>query len=425
VLAGGRREDLEYSRDVSDGQRWFLARISPILAPDGRYRTASMLIRDITEQKHAAEQIRRQVEHLNSLREIDTVISSSFDMKFSLEAIVTRAVKDLEVDAADIMVLDPGTGTLEYHAGYGFHSVYPQQATLRSSEGLAGRSLMERKSVYMRDLREHPELLARHFLLSEERFAGYYCVPLINKREIKGVLEIFQRTPLIPHQDWIDFLQTLAGQAAIAIESASLFDGLQRSNLELGLAYDETLEGWSRALDLRDKETEGHTRRVTEVTVRLARAFGFGPQEIQHIRRGALLHDIGKLGVPDEILLKPGPLTDEEWVEMRKHPQFGYDLIAPIRYLQPALDIPYCHHEKWDGSGYPRGLKGDEIPLAARLFAVVDVWDALRHDRPYRTGWPQEKVLAYIRTLDGTHFDPQAVQLFFEVMSENTRGPGE
>ncbi|NTV62920.1 MAG: response regulator, partial [Oscillochloris sp.] len=169
---------------------------------------------------------------------------------------------------------------------------------------------------------------------------------------------------------------------------------LQQAHNNLLAAYDATIEGWVYALDLRDKETEGHSKRVTELTVRIAQVAGVSNEELVHIRRGALLHDVGKLGIPDAILLKPGKLTDEEWTIMRQHPQYAYDMLAPIAYLRPALDIPFCHHEKWDGTGYPRGLKGDEIPLAARWFAVVDVWDALRSDRPYRQGWPEERVLA-------------------------------
>ena len=182
------------------------------------------------------------------------------------------------------------------------------------------------------------------------------------------------------------------------------FIDLQNVNKELFQAYDKTIEGWSRALDLRDKETEGHTQRVTEMTVKLAKAMGINDSEIVHIRRGALLHDIGKMGVPDAILHKPGPLNDEEWKIMRQHPQLAYDMLSPIAYLKPALDIPYCHHERWNGKGYPRGLKGEEIPLAARIFAVVDVWDALASDRPYRAAWPKEKVLEYIRVRIGTAF---------------------
>ena len=192
---------------------------------------------------------------------------------------------------------------------------------------------------------------------------------------------------------------------------------LLEANQQLLQAYDATIEGWSRAMNLRDKETEGHLERVRDLTVQLAQSVGLAGEEIMHVKRGALLHDMGKLGVPDHILLKPGKLTDEEWETMRKHPQYAYDMLESIDYLRPALDIPYCHHEKWDGSGYPRGLKGEEIPMAARLFAIVDVWDALRSDRPYRASWPEEKVLAHIRSAAGTHFDPQAVDLFMQMMS--------
>ncbi len=183
-------------------------------------------------------------------------------------------------------------------------------------------------------------------------------------------------------------------------------------------AYDETIAGWSRALDLRDQETEGHTQRVTEMTVKLARAAGIPEAEIVHIARGALLHDIGKMGIPDEILLKPGKLTDEEWVIMKKHPVYADDLLSPIEFLHPALDIPRYHHEKWDGTGYPYGLRGESIPLSARLFAVVDVWDALRSDRPYRNAWPEEKVIEHILSLSGSHFDPQAVEAFMAMLAQ-------
>jgi HD-GYP domain-containing protein (c-di-GMP phosphodiesterase class II) len=215
-------------------------------------------------------------------------------------------------------------------------------------------------------------------------------------------------------REWIHFLEAIAGQAAIAIDNSTLFNDLQRTNLELTRAYEETIEGWSRALDLRDKETEGHTRRVTEMTLMLARRMGISEGDLVHIRRGALLHDIGKMGVPDSILLKPGPLTKEEWATMRLHPGLAYNMLSPIDHLRLALDIPYCHHEKWDGTGYPRGLKGEEIPLAARLFAVVDVWDALRSDRPYRPAWSKEEAIAFIHSETGSHFDPEVAKLFLE-----------
>lgn len=195
---------------------------------------------------------------------------------------------------------------------------------------------------------------------------------------------------------------------------------LQRAHEHLAEAYDETIEGWSRVLDLRDKETEGHTQRVTEAAVRLARALGVNEDEIVHLRRGALLHDIGKMGISDRILQKPGALTDEEWQEMRKHPEYALQMLYPISYLRPALDIPYCHHERWDGSGYPRGLKGEEIPLAARIFSIVDVWDALLSNRPYRRGCTEESVLEYIRKYSGIYFDPKLVDAFIELHNRGT-----
>ena len=265
-------------------------------------------------------------------------------------------------------------------------------------------------------MRETAGEFTRALLLKEEHFIEYYGTPLIIKGEVKGVLEIFHRSPLESDLEWLDFLETLAGQAAIAIEDSTLFENLQRSNQELFQAYDATIEGWSHALDLRDKETEGHTQRVTQLTVELARKFGFTSEQLVNIRWGALLHDIGKMGVPDHILLKPDTLTDEEWEIMRKHPTFAFEMLSSIAYLKSSLDIPYCHHEKWDGTGYPRGLKGELIPLAARLFAVIDVWDALRSDRPYRKAWSMERTIEHIRSLSGTHFDPNAVQHFLEMI---------
>jgi len=250
-----------------------------------------------------------------------------------------------------------------------------------------------------------------------EKFVSYSAVPLIAKGLVKGVLELFYRRPTSADSEWLEFLQSLGASAAVAIDNAELLDKLQRSNVELSLAYEATIEGWSHALELRDRETEGHTQRVTELTLRLARRMGVPENELVHIRRGALLHDIGKLAIPDSILFKEGDLTDAEWEVMRKHPVYAYQLLSPIPYLRPALDIPYYHHERWNGSGYPFGLRGEQIPLAARIFAVVDVWDALRSDRPYRKAWPDAKTIEYIRSQAGIGFDPQVVAAFLELES--------
>ncbi len=198
---------------------------------------------------------------------------------------------------------------------------------------------------------------------------------------------------------------------------------MESARNELSAAYDSTIKGWSRSMEMRDRETEGHTERVTEITLQLARAMGLPEAELVHVQRGAMLHDMGKLSIPDSILLKPGKLTDEEWKVMRQHPQLAYDMLNLVEYLRPALDIPLCHHEKWDGTGYPRGLKGEEIPLMARLFAVVDVWDACLSNRPYRKAMDREVVLEYLREEAGKHFDPQVVKVFLEMLEKEDAIP--
>ncbi|HEY60899.1 MAG TPA: HD domain-containing protein [Anaerolineae bacterium] len=287
---------------------------------------------------------------------------------------------------------------------------------LRLVKGLSGQAAMGHHLVQALNLSELEDDTAYLPLMHEEGFISIYSVPLIVKGQIRGVLDVFNRSAFNPGGDWINFLETLAGQAAIAIDNITLLENLQRSNIELTLAYDTTLEGWGRALDLRDHETEGHTLRVVDMTLRMAQILGIPDDELAHIRRGALLHDIGKMGISDTILLKPGPLTKEEWVSIRKHPTYAYELLHHIMHLRPALNIPFCHHEKWDGSGYPRGLKGEEIPLPARIFTVVDVWDALTSDRPYRKAWSAKKALKYIQEQSGKHFDPQVVELFLKLI---------
>lgn len=252
-------------------------------------------------------------------------------------------------------------------------------------------------------------------MFSGEEFAAYYAAPLIIKGTTKGVLEIYHRSRIDRDMEWLQFFESMAGQAAIAVDDAEMFDKLQRSNADLTLAYDETLKGWSRALEIRDDETQGHTERVTLLAVRLGRELGMSDQDIMHLRRGSLLHDIGKMGIPDSILRKPGPLDDREWKIMKKHPEYAYELLSRIAFLRPAVDVPHSHHEWWDGSGYPQGLSGTEIPTAARIFAVADVWDALTSDRPYREAWSNEDALGQIEVEAGTHFEPKVAEVFLSL----------
>lgn len=381
------------------------------------------MIMDITERKRAEERILIQLHRLAALRKIDQAIADSMDISLVLNVVLDQAISQLGMDAAVILLCDPEAQVLKYANGRGFRTEALQRTHLPLGEGYAGRVALGRQIVHISELQTRRTDFLRSPTFSQEGFVSYFGVPLIAKGEIKGVLEIFHRTPFEAETEWLNFLEMLAGQAAIAIDNATLFKGLQLSNIELAMAYDATIEGWSQAMDLRDKETEGHTQRVAKLTLQLARAMGMSEEQIIHVRRGALLHDMGKLGVPDEILFKLGKLTDEEWVIMRQHPQFAFDMLSSIEYIRPALDIPYCHHEKWDGSGYPRGLRGEQIPLAARIFAVVDVYDALTSDRPYRAAWSKEKTLEHIRSLSGTHFEPKAVELFFK-MNENEKEEG-
>ena len=317
----------------------------------------SGMIRDITELKKAQEQIQNQLERLSALRSIDMAITASLDLRVTLNVILDQVTDKLDVDAADILLLNSHSQTLQYAAGRGFRTTALKYTDLRLGKGHAGRAALERRIINVSNMAEDLNF-TRAPLLDAETFLSYYAVPLIAKGHVNGILEIFHRSLLQPEEDWLDFLEALASQAAIAIDNATMFNDLQKSNTELTLAYDTTLEGWSKALDLRDKETEGHTQRVTEMTLRLAKAMGMSEFELVHIRRGALLHDIGKMGIPDSILLKPGLLTEDEWEVMRFHPEYAYKMLSPISFLRPALDIPYYHHEKWDGKGYPHGLKG-------------------------------------------------------------------
>jgi PAS domain S-box-containing protein/putative nucleotidyltransferase with HDIG domain len=402
-------EYLETEFTHNDGTPgWFELSIQPV--PEGIFIVSI----DITDRKLAEIKLRRQVERLHALRSIDLAILSTTDLSFTLHTVLEQARASLRVDGACIRFLNPQSLELEIAAAAG---IAPERGVaVHINNGVVGRVVRERKTIEIPDtgMHEGPTHVST-------KAGAIYSTPLIAKGSLTGTLTVTFNQPFHAERDWVEYFETVAGQASMAIENGKMFDELQRSHLDLRLAYETTIEGWSRALDLRDKETEGHTQRVTELTVKLARKAGLSENEILHIRRGALLHDIGKMGVPDQILLKPGALTDEEWVLMRRHPTYAYELLRPIGYLREALDIPYCHHEKWDGTGYPRGLKGDQIPLAARLFAVVDVWDAIRSDRPYRSGWDEERALQFIRSVSGTHFDPRAVGFFLKVYEESKR----
>ena len=361
-------------------------------------------------------QLEHRLQRIAALRRIDRAIAASLDLHVTLETLLDEVMAQLGVHAAAVLRLDPHTHILAYAAGHGFRTPDITRAQLRLGEGHSGRRPGTPPGLHPRSGRSRGDIppCTAHGGRGVRRLLRR---ALVAKGQVLGVLEIYHRSALELDPEWLDFLEALAGQAAIAVDNATLFDHLQGANIELTLAYDATIEGWSRALDLRDKETEGHSRRVTELTLRLARTMGMHEAELVHVRRGALLHDVGKLGIPDSILLKPDPLTEADREVMQRHATYAYEWLEPIAFLRPALEIPYCHHEKWDGTGYPCGLKGEQIPLAARIFAVVDIWDALRSDRPYRKSWPETKVLEHIASLAGTHLDPKVVRAFLATVA--------
>ncbi|GAP62177.1 hypothetical protein ARMA_0600 [Ardenticatena maritima] len=359
------------------------------------------------------EETRRQLHRMTALRDIAVAMTGSLELHLTADILLSHTTTLLEADAAALLVLDEESMTLSHLANYGFLFRDIEQAYVRVGQGLAGTVARTRKVVWSNaPLYDERATSVHRDLMEKEGFVLYHGAPLLARGVLKGVLEVYHRHPVSIDKEWLEMLHLITNQAAVAIDVLSLVDASRRAHLQLRIAYDETIEGWARALELRDHETEGHSRRVTAATLALARRVGVPDKDLLHIRRGALLHDIGKIGIPDAILNKPGPLTPEEWEVMRLHPVYAYELLSPIEYLRPAIDIPYCHHEKWDGSGYPRGLAEHQIPLAARLFAIVDVWDALSHDRPYRRAWPQEKVIAYLREQAGKHFDPDILPLF-------------
>lgn len=371
------------------------------------------IVRDVTDKKSTEERFRQQMQRLATLRVVDMTIAASMELDQVLNLLLEKLTHELNVDAS-VLLLQNSHQQLVHRASVGMPEESVNSLKINLGDEHAGWAALHWKPVYVLHTPENPDTLLSRPDMVNAGFIAYYSTPLIAKGRVLGVLEIFNRRPLPSDPEWLNFFEALADQAAIAIDNASLLDTVEQANHEMVAAYDDTIQGWARALELRDGETEGHSQRVLQMTLTIARVMGFQESDLVHIKRGALLHDIGKMAVPDAILFKPGPLTPDEWEIMRKHPHHAYELLSGISFLKAALDIPYCHHERWNGSGYPRGLVSEEIPLAARIFAVVDVWDALLSDRPYRTAWDEERTIGYIRQNSGILFDPAVIHVFLE-----------
>ena len=405
------------------GQVVSIAYSVTLVDTSSRFAGVQLIARNISKRKEAEHEVRGQLDRLVALHAIDVAIAGNLDMRRTVEIALDYIVAEPGIDAAAVLKFDPALESLTTIASTGLPDNAITLTPFPAYDGLTGSAVLDRTMISVANLAQYGQHFGRAQRFADARFVGYHGVPLIAHGQVHGVLEILPREPTTPTPDWFEFMQTLSDRLAVAMNHAEIFEGLQRSNRELSDVHLALLEGWARALELRDDETQGHSQRVTGLAVELARVLGLHEEAIEHLRRGALLHDIGKIGIPDSILLKPGPLTEAEWVIMRQHPDFAAQFLAPIPFLKPALDIPYCHHERWDGSGYPQGLSGCAIPLAARIFAVVDVWDALTSDRPYRRAWSIERADAYLREQAGHQFDPKVVDAFVTLRAAEIAHP--
>jgi|GEM_PF-891851 len=359
------------------------------------------------------EETVRRLKHIQTLRSIDRAITANMDSNVTLKILLGQALNLMNISAASILLFNPNTLTLEYAMGQGFRTKDIELASVRLGESYAGRAVFDRRIMNIPDLSVVAAGPFRDFV-QKESFVSYHIAPMIAKGHMRGVLEVYSRGQLAISSEWLELLDALATQAAIAVDNAQMFHDLQRANFELTVAYDAAIEGWSQSLDARHRENKGHAKRVAEWTVQLARAAGIEEKQIVHIRRGALLHDIGNTDFPEYTPLDEQKLSSAEREMIHRHPGVARDIFNHIQFLRPAMDIPYCHHEKWDGSGYPRGLKGDQIPFAARIFAVLDMWDFLTHSHAGRRRLSGKKAIDRIKARSGKDFDPEVVELLIK-----------
>jgi putative nucleotidyltransferase with HDIG domain len=365
-------------------------------------------------EQSVSDQLKLRESQLRALMSVGQVINSSLGLRRVLEEVMDSLISLMRAERGFLMLREPN-GELLVRIARGIAHVNLDEEAFKVSRTIVRKVVESNAPILTTNAQADPRFDAQ-MSIAAYQLRSILCVPLKLKEELIGVLYVDNRAHAgIFKEHDLELISAFADQAAVAIDSARLFEDLQESHRELERAYQATLEGWVRALDMRDKETEGHTQRVTILTHRLARSMGVSDALLVHITRGALLHDIGKMAIPDGILLKPGQLTEEERKLIQRHPIYAYEMLRPIDFLLPAIDIPYCHHEKWDGSGYPRGLKENEIPFAARIFPVVDVWDALTSDRPYRKAMPHTEVRRIIQADSGKHFDPVVVEAFMDL----------
>lgn len=390
----------------------------------------------VTLEQTVGDEMTLKQDQLKALMGIGSVINSSLGRKRVLEEVMDSLINLMQAERGFLILRDPASGKLIPETSRGIDHINLDEEAFRVSSTIVRKVADTGVPILTTNAQQDPRFEGQESIVAFN-LRSILCAPLKLKDKLIGVLYVDNRvhTGIFQESD-LSLITAFADQAAVAINNADLFESLKSTNLqlqkinlqlertnfqlesaniELGIAYEATLRGWVRALKYRDEETEGHTERVTVLTQRLALKMGVNRETVENITYGALLHDIGKMAISDTILRKKGPLTSEERAIMERHPVYAYEMLNAIEYLRPAIDIPYCHHEKWDGTGYPQGLKGEEIPLAARIFCVVDVWDALTSDRPYREPLPHDKVRRMIQADSGKHFDPRVVDAFLDM----------
>ncbi len=415
LLSGNVWNGTMCNRNKNGELFWESASISPIVDSKGRISHYVAVKEDITHRVTAdvelaalSERSSRRLEYLQAAHRIEMAIRQTPALSDLMRTIVTEFLDSLNLNVVALWTRDPVKPRYVIAAEDRRAPLESETNAYEARQRLVDATHDDHRPFYVagHDCRD---------LGLSDQVRVYGLVPLSAHGEVLAVLEFKSCAPIPADDEWWNSIETIATVCALALHNARLYDEISSAHTEVVEGYDATLEGWSKALDLRDRETEGHSQRVTHAAVMLARKIGIHEDMVVHVRRGALLHDVGKLGVPDRILLKPGPLTAEEREVMQMHPQYAYEWLSRIPFLKPALDIPHYHHEKWDGTGYPHGLKGYDIPVAARLFTIIDIWDALMSNRPYRAAWPRDKVRSYMLEQSGKFFDPKLLTTFIEM----------
>ena len=414
VMEEREPQQIENQFIFPDGQiGWFILSIQPI------QQGILILSYEITKQKLVTDQLTLQRDRLFTLRQIDLAIKSTTDLDVVIGFVLEQITNVFNIDAAQVFLYDERSLMLQSYLQRGLEYLFKDTPyEIRIGESIVGTTGLERKTSVIKNITPEIDSTVHGNLLRKDKIVCCISTPLIYNGQLVGVLEAYHRSRKEPDEDWINYFETVAGQAAVAINNLQHINHLEKFNLELELAYDQLIESWAKTMSFRGCTLNDHNHRTMVNCIELALMMGYKEEELINIRRGALLHDIGMLTIPKSILCKQNKLDDNEWHTIHKHPAVAVEMLSGNTMLKRALDIPQYHHEWWDGSGYPYGFSANLIPEPARIFAVVDVWDSLRSERPYRHKWSDQRALEHIISEAGSHFDPHIVEIFVDYLNK-------